>query len=339
MELKRVGVDLAKRVFQVHGVDAGERPVVRKALSRTQMRLFFQNLQPTLIGMEACGSAHYWARELAALGHEVKLIPPQFVKPYVKSNKNDANDAEAICEAVSRPTMRFVTVKSAEQQAMQSVHRVRSRVVKARTALVNEIRGLLAEFGLSIDTLGVAAVRKALPGFLEDGENGLPGTFRALLSELYEELLTMEARVAVLNQQLAAHADADERVRQVQQLPGIGPISASAVLASVGDVKQFKSGRDFAAWLGLVPSQHSSGGKSRLGGISKRGDAYLRTLLIHGARACVTASDGKTDRRSRWIQDLMTRRNKNIATVAVANKNARILWAMLSRHEDYRASA
>lgn len=339
MELKRVGVDLAKRVFQVHGVDAGERPVVRKALSRTQMRLFFQNLQPTLIGMEACGSAHYWARELAALGHEVKLIPPQFVKPYVKSNKNDANDAEAICEAVSRPTMRFVTVKSAEQQAMQSVHRVRSRVVKARTALVNEIRGLLAEFGLSIDTLGVAAVRKALPGFLEDGENGLPGTFRALLSELYEELLTMEARVAVLNQQLAAHADADERVRQVQQLPGIGPISASAVLASVGDAKQFKSGRDFAAWLGLVPSQHSSGGKSRLGGISKRGDAYLRTLLIHGARACVTASDGKTDRRSRWIQDLMTRRNKNIATVAVANKNARILWAMLSRHEDYRASA
>ena len=339
MELKRVGVDLAKRVFQVHGVDAGERPVVRKALSRTQMRLFFQNLQPTLIGMEACGSAHYWARELAALGHEVKLIPPQFVKPYVKSNKNDANDAEAICEAVSRPTMRFVTVKSAEQQAMQSVHRVRSRVVKARTALVNEIRGLLAEFGLSIDTLGVAAVRKALPGFLEDGENGLPGTFRALLSELYEELLTMEARVAVLNQQLAAHAETDERVRQVQQLPGIGPISASAVLASVGDAKQFKSGRDFAAWLGLVPSQHSSGGKSRLGGISKRGDAYLRTLLIHGARACVTASDGKTDRRSRWIQDLMTRRNKNIATVAVANKNARILWAMLSRHEDYRASA
>lgn len=339
MELKRVGVDLAKRVFQVHGVDGGERPVVRKALSRAQMRLFFQNLAPTLIGMEACGSAHYWARELAALGHEVKLIPPQFVKPYVKSNKNDANDAEAICEAVSRPSMRFVTVKSAEQQAMQSVHRVRNRVVKARTALVNEIRGLLAEFGVVIDALGVAAVRKALPGFLEDGENGLPGTFRELLLGLYDELLAMEARVAVLNQHVARHADVDERVRQVQQLPGIGPVSASAVLASVGDAKQFTSGRDFAAWLGLVPSQHSSGGKHRLGGISKRGDVYLRTLLIHGARSCVTASDGKTDRRNRWIQDLMTRRNKNIATVAVANKNARILWAMLNRHEDYRASA
>lgn len=339
MELKRAGVDLAKRVFQVHGIDAGERPTVRKALSRAQMRLFFQNLAPTLIGMEACGSAHYWARELAAMGHVVKLIPPQFVKPYVKGNKNDANDAEAICEAVSRPNMRFVTVKSADQQAMQSVHRVRERVVKARTALVNEIRGLLAEFGLVIDTLGVAAVRKALPGFLEDGENGLPGTFRELLSGLYDELLAMEARVAALNRQLATHADVDGRVRQVQQVPGIGPVSASAVLASVGDAKQFQSGRDFAAWLGLVPSQHSSGGKSRLGGISKRGDAYLRTLLIHGARACVTASEGKTDRRSQWIQDLMTRRNKNIATVALANKNARILWAMLSRHEEYRASA
>lgn len=339
MELKRVGVDLAKRVFQVHGVDAGERPVVRKALSRSQMRLFFHNLQPTLIGLEACGSAHYWARELAALGHEVKLIPPQFVKPYVKSNKNDANDAEAICEAVSRPNMRFVTVKSAEQQAMQGVHRVRHRVVKARTALVNEIRGLLAEFGLVIEPLGVAAVRKALPGLLEDGENGLPGTFRELLNGLYEELLAMEARVSVLNRQLQAHAEVDERVRRVQQLPGIGPISASAVLASVGDAKQFKSGRDFAAWLGIVPNQHSSGGKNRLGGISKRGDAYLRTLLIHGARACVNASAGKTDRRSQWITNLMARRNKNIATVAVANKNARILWAMLTRNDDYRVPA
>lgn len=339
MELKRVGMDLAKRVFQVHGVDAGERPVARKALSRAQMRQFFQTLAPTLIGMEACGSAHYWARELAAMGHVVKLIPPQFVKPYVKGNKNDANDAEAICEAVSRPNMRFVTVKSADQQAMQSVHRVRERVVKARTALVNEIRGLLAEFGLFIDTQGVAAVRKALPGFLEDGENGLPGTFRELLSGLYDELLAMETRVAALNRQLTAHADVDDRVRQVQQVPGIGPVSASAVLASVGDAKQFQSGRDFAAWLGLVPSQHSSGGKSRLGGISKRGDVYLRTLLIHGARACVTASEGKSDRRSRWIQGLMTRRNKNIATVALANKNARILWAMLSRHEEYRAAA
>ena len=339
MELKRVGVDLAKRVFQVHGVDAGERPVVRKTLSRAQMRLFFQNLSPTLIGMEACGSAHYWARELTAFGHEVKLLPPQFVKPYVKSNKNDANDAEAICEAVSRPNMGFVTVKSPEQQAMQSVHRVRNRTVKARTALVNEIRGLLAEFGLVIETAGVTAVRRSLPEILEDGENRLPGVFRQLLSGLYDELVAMDDRVTRLNKQLENHASVDERVRRVQQIAGIGPVTASAVLASVGDAKQFHSGRDFAAWIGLVPNQHSSGGKNQLGGISKRGDAYLRTLLIHGARSCLKACAAKTDRRSEWLNSLVARRNKNIATVALANKNARILWAMLTRNEEYRIPA
>jgi transposase len=339
MELKRVGVDLAKRVFQIHGVDASEHPVVRKTANRSQMRRFFTNLKPTLIGMEACGSAHYWARELSALGHQVKLIPPQFVKPYVKSNKNDANDAEAICEAVSRPTMRFVRVKTAEQQAMQSLHRIRSRIVRARTALVNEVRGTLAEFGLTIDTLGVPAVRKALPRIVEDGENGLPGIMRELLHSLYEELVALDERLRALTHHVEEHGKTDERVQRIQQLPGIGPITASAIVASVGDASQFPSGRDFAAWLGIVPKQHSSGGKDKLSGISKRGDSYLRTLLVHGARACVSHCDGKSDRRNQWISNMLKRRNKNITTVAVANKNARIVWALLTRSEDYRIAA
>lgn len=339
MELKRVGVDLAKRVFQIHGVGIDESVAVRKTVSRAQLRRFFTNLKPTLVGMEACGTAHYWARELSAMGHQVRLIPPQFVKPYVKSNKNDANDAEAICEAVSRPTMRFVTIKTAEQQAAQSLHRIRSRVVKVRTALVNEIRGTLAEFGIAIDTLGVPAVRKAIPRILEDGENGLPGLLRELLSGLYDELVVVDERLQTLNQKLLAHAKADERVQRIQQLPGIGPISASAIVASVGDAHQFRSSRDFAAWLGMVPKQHSSGGKDKLGGISKRGDVYLRTLLIHGARACVLHCEGKPDRYSQWLEQLVKRRNKNIATVAAANKNARIIWAMLTRKEEYRMAA
>jgi len=339
MELKRVGVDLAKRVFQIHGVDEQERPAVRKTVSRNQLRRFFLNLEPTVVGMEACGSAHYWARELTTMGHQVKLLPPQFVKPYVKSNKNDANDAEAICEAVSRPTMRVVTIKTVEQQAMQSLHRIRSRVVRARTALVNEIRGTLAEFGVVIDTLGVPAVRKALPRIIEDAENGLPGLARELMQGLYEELVAVDDRMAGLDQQLHVHAKQDERVQRLQQIPGIGPVTASAIVASIGDGKQFRSGRDFAAWLGIVPNQHSSGGKDRLGGISKRGDGYLRTLLIHGARSCVTHCEGKTDRRSQWTAGLLKRRNKNIATVAVANKSARAIWAMLTRSEDYRIAA
>lgn len=339
MELKRVGVDLAKRVFQIHGVDEQEHPVVRKTVNRNQLRRFFLNLEPTLVGMEARGSAHYWARELMAMGHQVKLLPPQFVKPYVKSNKNDANDAEAICEAVSRPTMRVVTIKTVEQQAMQSLHRIRSRVVRARTALVNEIRGTLAEFGVVIDTLGVPAVRKALPRIIEDAENGLPGLARELMQGLYEELVAVDDRLAGLDQQLHVHAKQDERVQRLQQIPGIGPVTASAIVASIGDGKQFRSGRDFAAWLGIVPNQHSSGGKDRLGGISKRGDGYLRTLLIHGARSCVTHCEGKTDRRSQWTAELLKRRNKNIATVAVANKSARAIWAMLTRSEDYRIAA
>jgi transposase len=339
MKLKRVGVDLAKRVYQVHGVDEAEQVVVRKTLTRQQFRRFMAQVEPSLVGMEACGSSHYWARELAKMGHTVRLMAPQFVKPYVKRNKNDARDAEAICEALSRPTMRYVTVKSAEQQAMQSVHRVRQRVVKSRTALVNELHGLLGEFGIVIAPLGVASMRRALPRILEDAENGLPGVMRELVHGLYEELCRVSERMAHLDGQLKQHGQSDERVRRIQQVEGIGPVGASAAVAQVGDARQFLKGRDFASWLGIVPRQHASGGKERLGAISKRGDAYLRTLLIHGARAVVNASVGKTDRRSLWIAALVKRRNKNVATVALANKNARIVWAMLVRGENYRKAA
>ena len=339
MELKRVGIDLAKNVFQIHGVDGAEKPVLRKALRRSQMLTFFAQRPPMLIGMEACGSSHYWARELSRQGHTVKLIAPQFVKAYVKSGKNDANDAEAICEAVSRPSMRFVEIKNAEQQAALAVHRVRERIVRGRTALVNEIRGLLAEYGIVISKLGGSAVRRALAEILEDAENGLPSSFRLLLNELRSELESHDERLLHLNRQLDDQVKSDERVQRLMALEGVGPVTATAIVASVGDARHFKSGRDFAAWLGIVPNQHSSGGKARLGKISKRGDRYLRTLLIHGARSVVLSSVNKTDRRSEWIRALTQRRNKNIATVAVANKQARIIWALLSRGDSYRKAA
>ncbi len=340
MKLKRVGVDLAKQVFQVHGVDAQERVVVRRQIRRGQLLAFFRNLEPTLVGMEACGGSHYWARELGKLGHEVRLMAPQFVKPYVKSGKNDAHDAEAICEAVSRGAMRFVAVKSADAQALQALHRIRSRLVKSRTALANEIRGLLGEFGLIESKLGIAALRRWIPQVLEDGENGLPGLMRELLHGLHEELRLLDERVGVLDARIERQARSDERATRLLQIEGIGPVTATALVAGLGDGRQFRSGRDLAAALGIVPAQRSSGGKARLGGISKRGDPYLRTLLIHGARAAVNASlrQAKSDPRSRWIQALVTRRNKNIATVALANKNARVVWAMLTRGERYRVA-
>lgn len=335
MKLKRIGIDLAKQVFQVHGVDSHEQVACRKQLKRAQMLDFFRQLEPCLIAMEACGSAHYWARELRALGHEVRLIAPQFVKPYVKSGKNDANDAEAICEAASRPNMRYVEVKSAEQQANQALHRIRSRLIRARTALVNEIRGLLGEFGLVEARHGIAATRRLAQVALEDAQGRLPGRMRQLLAELQAELSEQDERLSRLDAMIQCQAREDERVACLMQVEGIGPITATAIVSAVGDARQFRSARQFAAWLGLVPRQHSSGGKERLGSISKHGDTYLRTLLVHGARAVLRHSQGKTDRRSEWLQRLMCRRNKNVATVALANKNARIVWAILSRGEAY----
>lgn len=339
MKIKRMGIDLAKNVFQLHGVDAHEKVVIRKQLKRAQLLTWFANQNPMLIGMEACGGAHYWARTLTQQGHTVKLMAPQHVKPYVKSNKNDKNDAEAICEAVSRPTMRFVSAKTIEQQDMQCVHRVRERLIRARTALTNEVRGLLAEYGIIIAPIGIRAVRQAIPLILEDADNGLTANLRELLYGIGEELRVIDQRIQTFDNTVQQHAHNDQRAKQIMQLDGIGPIIASAVVTAIGNGKQFKSGREFSAWVGLVPRQHSSGGKEKLGSISKRGDKRLRTLLIHGARAVIKHSEHKTDPRSQWINALITRRNKNIATVALANKNARIIWAMLTRQEDYRRAA
>ena len=334
MNIKRVGIDLAKQVFQLHGVDAQEKAVLRKQLRRVQMLDYFKKLPPCLIGMEACSSAHYWGRELQRLGHTVKLMAPQFVKPYVKSNKNDANDAEAICEAVARPTMRFVAIKTIAQQDIQAVHRIRSELVQQRTAKVNQIRGLLAEYGIVVGRR-VDTLRTALPHVLEDAENGLTLDFRTLLEGLQQDLTTLDKRVGDMDKKIKTLAGSNADTKRLQQIPGIGPITATALICAIGDGKQFKRGRDMAAWLGLTPRQHSSGGKDRLLGISKRGDAYLRTLLIHGARSVLKVAGQKDDPRSRWLQNLCGRRNKNIAAVALANKNARIVWALLTKQVDY----
>lgn len=262
-------------------------------------------------------------------------MAPQFVKPYVKSNKNDANDAEAICEAVARPTMRFVAVKSVAQQDIQAVHRIRSELVQQRTAKVNQIRGLLAEYGIVVGQR-IEVLRKSLPLLAEDAENGLTIDFRGLLEGLQQDLTALDTRVNELDKKITALANSNEDAKRLQQIPGIGPVTATALVCAIGDGKQFKRGRDLAAWLGLTPRQNSSGGKDRLLGISKRGDAYLRTLLIHGARAVLKVASQKDDPRSRWLQSLCGRRNKNIAAVALANKNARIVWALLTKKTDYQ---
>jgi transposase len=326
-----VGIDLAKNVFQVHGVNARGNPVLQKQLKRAQVLTFFSNRTPCLIGMEACGGAHFWARELAKLGHTVKLMAPQFVKPYVKTNKNDARDAEGICEAVSRPSMRFVAVKSPEQQALLSVHRARQGFVDARTATANQIRGLLTEFGL-IMPKGIWNIDKRLPDILEDAENNLPPMMRELTATLRAHFKHLDSQVKALDAVIARAHREQPASRQLAAIPGIGPVTATALVATVGDARQFKSGRQVAAWLGLVPHQNSSGGKERLLGISKRGDVYLRTLLIHGARAVVREAS-KHPESDTWLMRLVKRRHPNIATVALANKNARIAWALLAHPE------
>ena len=334
MNAMTIGVDLAKSVFQVHGVDAKGKVVLRKALKRAQMSAFFANTPPCLIGMEACGSAHYWARKLQVQGYTVKLMAPQFVKPYVKTNKNDAADAEAICEAVTRPTMRFVPIKTVEQQAVLALHRARQGFVKERTAQANQIRGLLAEYGIVIPQ-GIGHIAKSLPEILEDGENGLPGAFRQLIDRLGAHLKEIDRQVQELEIQIQLWHRSNAASRKLAEIPGVGPITASALVASVGDATNFTSGRQLAAWLGLVPRQHSSGGKSTLLGISKRGDSYLRTLLIHGARAVIRLAENKAGYGGSWLAGVLARRHKNVAAVALASKNARIAWALLAKDREY----
>lgn len=299
---------------------------------------FIAQLPPCLIGLEACGGAHHWVRRFTEFGHTVRMMAPQFVKPYVKSNKNDAADAEAICEAVQRPGMRFVPVKTIEQQDIQNLHRVRSQLVARRTAQANQIHGLLLEYGLTLGQ-GINQVRKALPDMLEDGKNALSPLFRELLSELYQELVHLDKRIVTTERKLAAISAQRQDCQRLLTIPGVGLLTATALIAAVGDITVFKSGREMAAWLGLVPRQHSTGGKPTLLGISKRGDTYLRTLLIHGGRSVSRVAHKYQDARNRWIDGIKRRRGENISNVAVANKNARIAWALLTKQENYRAAA
>ena len=339
MKITTVGIDLAKNVIQVHAIDQHGRAVVKKAMKRDQVTKYFANLPPCVIGMEACGSAHHWARQLSQYGHTVKLMAPQYVKPYVKTNKNDAADAEAICEAVGRPNMRFVAAKNIEQQAVLSLHAVRQGFVKARTAQSNQIRGLLAEFGFVINR-GFTPLYQHLPVMIEDGENGLPGLFRQLLTRLLEHLKELDRQVGEIEQQIQRWHRQNEASCRLAERRGIGPLTASAMVASVGNGQQYRNGRQFAAALGIVPRQHSSGGKPTLLGISKHGDKYLRTLLIHGARSVIRAVQAQAvpsdNREDQWLRDLLARRHHNVVAVALAAKTARIAWALLAKGETFR---
>ncbi len=335
MEIMRIGLDLAKNVFEVFGVDEKEQPTLSKSLKRSQLVRFFTQIPPCIVAFESCSSAHHWARKLSALGHEVRLIAPQFVTPYRKGGKNDRNDAEAICEAAGRPSMRFVSVKTEEQQAVLMVHRVRSLMVGERTALVNQIRGLLSEFGVVLPQ-GRCHVRSQLPRILEDGENELPVLARQVFATQYERLCELDRCIDQYDKQLEALAKANDDAKRLMTLEGVGPITATAVVASVGDIHTFKNGRQFAAWLGLVPRQWSTGGRARHGRITKRGDAYLRTLLIHGARAAMRYLMNKDDRKSQWVKAVRERRGFNKAVVALAAKHARILWALLAKGTEYQ---
>jgi transposase len=330
-----LGIDIAKRGFHVVGMNEQGQIGLRKRLSRHDLMPFIATLPPVLIGMEACGGAHYWARRFREHGHEVKLMAPQFVKPYIKSNKNDMRDAEGIGEAVTRPTMRFVPTKEVDQQDIQALHRVRERLIGARTALVNEIHGLLHEYGIVVPK-GVSKFRQTVIGKLEAEKAKLTPLSQEMFGKLIDEFAVLEKQLAYYQETLETVATTHPECQRLMTIPGIGPLTATALLAAVSDASAFKNGRQFAAWLGLVPRQHSTGGKERLLGISKRGDSYLRKLLVHGARTTIRWVGRKTDRRSQWIRQLVERRGKNRTAVAVANKNARIVWALLTSHQDYQ---
>ncbi|WP_028215578.1 IS110 family transposase [Paraburkholderia mimosarum] len=339
-QITRVGVDLAKNVMQVHAVDRAERVVVRKAISRERFVNWFANLEPSLVAMEACGGAHYWARKLRSLGHDVRLIPPQFAAPYRKGGphvKNDAQDAEAICEAASRPQMRFVPIKSPAQQSGLVLHRIRTGFVEERTALVNRLRGLLAEFGVSLPQ-GIRSLQKHFVDRLEDGSNELAGAARQALIRGWTQCQVLDQEIAWLDKQIAEHAVHDEQAQRCMKVCGVGPLTASAAVATVVDARQFKNGRQMAAWIGTVPRQNSSGGKQRLGRITRQGNDYLRTLLYQGARSAIRTAPRRVDRLSRWIVQLQARVGYYKTLVAVANKHARILWAVLAKGEKFDPS-
>jgi len=338
MQAIRFGIDLAKNVFQVHGVDTAGKTVVQKQLRRSQMMKFFAAQPPALIGIEACGSAHHWGRQLGALGHDVRLMPPTYVKPYVKRNKNDARDAEACCEAVSRPTMRFVPVKSVEQQCARSIHRARGLLVRQRTQLTNAIRGLLYELGLVTGkgTAGIAALLQRI----ERADDEIPAELLVCLTPLARQWRAVHAEIAGIENQILAQVRQDRTARRLMTVPGVGPITAHAVIAAIGDGRQFGSARDFAAWVGLTRQNHDTGGKHRLTGhISRAGDTGLRRLLVLGASSWLLRVRAKLDLGSAWIHGVLARRPVRVAVVAQAAKTARIIWAMLVSGQDYKARA
>jgi len=336
MQIITIGLDLAKSVFQIHGVDATGQVAVRKSLRRSQMLPFFAKLPPCLVGIEACGTSHHWARELIKLGHEVRLMPPAYVKPYVKRGKTDAADAEAVCEAVTRPTMRFVPVKTPEQQAALSIHRTRDLLVKQRTQLINMIRGLLAEFGVDIPK-GLERALLMARQIVDGKAPEVPIEAARIVATLSQQALDTHVRLRGIDRDLAVWLRGNDLARRLMTIPGIGPVSATALAASVTDPHQFRSGRQFAAWLGLTPLQKSSGGKERLGRISKMGDKYLRKLLIHGARAALPYVAEKDTALGRWAKSLLSRVHQNVAVVAFANKLARICWAVLRSGQRFAA--
>lgn len=335
MNVSAIGLDLAKNVISVHGVNEHGKVVLRKTVSRAKLMVLLGSQPRCLVGMESCSGAHHYARRLRALGFDARILAPKFVAPYRKGGKNDANDAEAICEAVTRPTMRFVAVKSEEQQAVLSLHRIRQGRIKERTALINQIRGLLQEFGLVIGK-GRYTAQKAIPSLLEDGENGLPHLARRLLHEEYLRLLSLNEQILSYDREIERLARQSADARRLQTIPGVGPITAITALAAIGDINQFQSGRQLAAWLGLVPRQYSTGGKPVLGRITKRGDAHLRALFVHGARAAIHTIKDKDDCLSEWVKTLIERRGKKRAIVALAAKNVRLVWALLTSGSDYQ---
>jgi transposase len=338
MKVTTVGLDLAKSVFTLQGVDEHGKAVLRKTVRRAKLLELFAQLPACMVGMEACSGAQHWARELRKLGHEPRIMAAEFVEPYRQGGKNDTNDAAAICEAVSRPKMRFVALKSVEQQAVLAVHRLRQGLVEERTALANRLRGLLTEYGVVVG-VGLDRLRRALPEIMEDGANGIPGIAREVFADAEQQLHELDARIAAYDRRIAALARTSEPVQRLMQIEGVGPVTATALVASVGDAKVFSNGRQFAAWLGLTPRQHSTGGKQRLGAMTKHGDVYLRTLLIHGARAVLRVTAQRSDAKSRWAESLRRRRPDNVAAVALAAKHARIIWALLARGQDYQPAA
>lgn len=332
--ITRIGIDLAKNIFQLCAVDARGKVLFNKTIKRAKLKDFVANLPVCEVILESCASSNYWYQVFSQYGHDVKLINPAYVRPFVKTNKNDAADAEALCEAASRPTMRFVQPKTPRQQDVQLLHRVRARLVSRRTSLSNQLRGLLAEYGIVI-TEGINNVRKQIPKILEDAENDLSSTARAVFAQLYDELVEIDQRVNTLSKELTQVSNDSSRCKQFKTVYGIGPMVATALYSVMGDPKHYKNGREFAAFLGLVPRQYSTGGKPKLGGISKRGDTQTRTLLIQGAQAALCRMHNRDDRLSRWACQIKKRRGHNIATVALANKLARTCWAMANNNTNF----